>query len=223
MNMKSFWEQEEIVEQFASRKPDHRMVALLEHHAEPAGYRVLDIGCAGGRNTEWLAERRFGVQAVDPSEPMVLRTRRRLTGILGVNEATALVRVGLMQDLSAFSADSFDLVIALGVYHNAQGREDWKQTIEETVRVLKVGGTVLLSNFSPRSQPRGTPLEPIPGEPGLYMGFSSGALYLLEAPELDGALARHGLAPSTPTESVQVATDTGYRISVNGLYVKRAV
>jgi len=221
--MSSFWEQEEVVEEFASRKPDHRMVALLEHHAEPAGYRVLDVGCAGGRNTEWLAERRFDVQALDPSEPMVQRTRRRLTGILGVDGAATRVRVGLMQDLSAFSADSFDLVIALGVYHNARGREGWNQTIEETVRVLKGGGHVLLSNFSPRSQPRGTPLEPVPGEPGLYTGFSSGALYLLEAPELDAALARHGLAPATPTEPVQVATDTGYRISVNGLFVRRAV
>jgi hypothetical protein len=33
---------------------------------------------------------------------------------------------------------------------------------------------------------------------------------------------RHGLLPETPTYAVRVPTDEGYRVTVNGLYRKRA-
>ena len=35
---------------------------------------------------------------------------------------------------------SFDLVVALGIYHNARSAEEWQAALAETARVLKPGG-----------------------------------------------------------------------------------
>ena len=124
-----------------------------------------------------------------------------------------------MQDLSRFEADYFDLVVALGVYHNAQSREDWKLSMLESKRVLKTDGQVLVAIFSPRSEPQGTPLEAVSGAEQLYTGFSSGALYLLDAEALDVSMAQFGFNPVQPTQTVTAKTDLGFRVTVNGLYV----
>ncbi|MDR7392424.1 MAG: class I SAM-dependent methyltransferase, partial [Armatimonadota bacterium] len=80
-----FWERPEVVERFASRPPDDRMVALLSD--APRATRVLDLGCAAGRNTEWLAREGFDVYACDASQAMVAYTRKRLAPWLGEAEA----------------------------------------------------------------------------------------------------------------------------------------
>lgn len=215
-----FWEQPDVVEEFASREPDHRLVSIIGEFATPVHVCVLDLGCAGGRNTEFLAMRGFDVHAIDPSRAMVDRSRARIVPLLGRAEAKRRVRRGYMQDLSRFGDASVDLVVALGVYHNAVDTTDWERSVGETCRVLKPGGRVLLSNFSPRSEPEGRPLVPVPGADHLFDGFQSGPLYLLEADILDARLGALGLRPLVPTETVKAATENGYRLSVNGLYTK---
>ena len=49
-----FWERPEIVEKFAGREPDRRLAEWLSVRDDLEGLRVLDIGCAGGRNAEYL-------------------------------------------------------------------------------------------------------------------------------------------------------------------------
>jgi hypothetical protein len=51
---------------------------------------------------------------------MVAETRRRVAEILGEREAEARVRLGRMDDLAEFDDGTFDLVVSLGVLHNAQ-------------------------------------------------------------------------------------------------------
>lgn len=217
-----FWEQPEQVERFAAREPDHRLSALVEETADPARTRVLDVGCAGGRNTEFLVERGFDVHAIDTSKAMVEHTRARVATLLGEGEARRRVRVGSMDDLSAFESASVDLVVALGVYHQAQSRAQFRLALEETARVLVEGGRVLVANFDPRTDPHGEGLTPVPGEPGLYTGFrAEGPHTLLNASELDAEMARVGLTPAIPTATVEVDTDPGRRVTVNGLYQKR--
>ncbi len=65
-----FWDRLETVERFAVREPDHRLVRLADDVHHPGATRVLDLGCAGGRNTVLLAERGFDVWARDASGPM---------------------------------------------------------------------------------------------------------------------------------------------------------
>ncbi|MBD3306267.1 methyltransferase domain-containing protein [candidate division KSB3 bacterium] len=218
----AFWEDPERVEIFASRDPDKRLLQLLPSYQTPHQTRVLDLGCAGGRNTVILAEQGFEVYALDTSEAMVAKTRERVVPVLGHQGAADHIQVGNMQELQQFPAEFFHLIVALGVYHNATNRQDWEATLQETARVLRPDGRVLVANFSPRSDPNGTGLHPVAGENHVYEGFSAGPMYLLEADELDQAMARFGLLPVVPTETVTVPTDNGYRTTVNAFYRKLA-
>jgi SAM-dependent methyltransferase len=217
-----FWEHSDQVEKFASREPDRRLVELIRSYPVPSAVRTLDLGCAGGRNTELLAERGFDVHAVDTSYAMVARTRERLARVIGDDLASRRVRVVSMDDLSVYPDGAFLLVVALGVHHNARSRAEWDRALEETARVLAPGGLLLSSNFSPQSDLTGEGITPVDGEPGVYDGLPSGRHTLFEAPEHDAEMARFGLSPREPTQTVVVDLEVGRRVSVNGLYVKRS-
>lgn len=214
----SFWEQPDVVEQFASRAPDHRLLRLIDDYDDPTTTRVLDLGCAGGRNTVLLAERGFDVRALDASRSMVERTRTRLADVLGPEPARERVRVGSMDDLSVLSDSSFDLVVALGVYHGARSVAEWNRALAETARVLRAGGRLLVNHFTPEVDLTGEGVRPVMGEPGVYEGLPGGRSVLMDAIELDRAMAWHGLVPLVPSETVRVETERGRRVSVNALY-----
>lgn len=214
----SFWERSDVVEQFASRPPDHRLVRLASEYEHPARVRVLDLGCAGGRNTVFLAEQQFDVWAVDASTAMVQRTRERLTSVLGSAAAEARVQVGRMDDLSRFAAGSFDLVVALGVYHNAGSLREWDAAVAGSARVLRPGGRALVNHFTPEVDLTGEGVRPVTDHPHVYEGLASGRNVLLAAEALDRAMAAHRLHPVVPSETVRVETGAGRRVSVNALY-----
>ena len=223
MSAEDFWSQPEQVERFAERDPDHRLRRLVDEGVvDPdAGDRVLDLGCAGGRNAVFLARREFDVHALDTSPEMVEETRSRMSGIVGGEEARRRVRRGTMQDLGRFEDGSFALVVALGVYHHARDLDDLRRSLAESARVLEPGGLLLSATFSPRSSPGEAGLEPVEGRDHLWRGFSSGPLLLLEADHLDREADRHGLVPERPTETVEAEHDGGTRVTVNALYRKR--
>ncbi len=125
-----------------------------------------------------------------------------------------------MERLDDFESGSFHLVVALGVYHSATCREEWDRALSETARVLVPGGLALVASFSPRSDPGGEGLRRVPGAPHVYEGFEAGRLFLLEAEELDAEMARHGLLPVVASETVETPTESGQRVTVNGLYRK---
>ncbi len=217
----SFWERPEIVEQFASRAPDHRLVALLDQYQTPADVRVLDLGCAGGRNTTLLAERGFDVWALDSSARMVEHTRERVAPILGVDAARQRVRIGRMDDLTTFNDGTFALVVSLGVFHNARSWPEWERAVAETARVLEGGGLLLANQFTPEVDLTGEGVRAVTGERHVYEGLSDGRGVLLDADDLDEAIAQFGLFPATPSQTVRVETEHGRRVSVNALYTRK--
>ncbi len=213
-----FWEQPELVERFAAREADVRLVELLDRYQDPGAVRMLDLGCAGGRNAVPLAERGFDVYALDSSRAMVARTRARLEPIVGVEAAAARVLVGEMEDLGCFPDEHFDLVVGLGVYHQASTPEAWDRALAETARVLKRDGLLLYASFHPETAPDGTRGRPVSGQTNLYSGLRSGSVYLIGPQELERRLARLGLVPETPSSTVRVTTEKGQRVTVNGLF-----
>lgn len=216
----SFWETTEAVARFEARAPDLRMLELLEELAPAASIRVLDLGCAAGRNTVVLARGGYDVHAVDASRAMVARTRERLAEILGAEEAERRVLHGRMNDLRIFEDETFDLVLALGILHQAGSGREWRSAISEVARLLKIGGGLLVAAWGPRSRPDGAVLEPVPGRPNVYEGFHSGRHYLVDAGTLDDELAARHLLPVTPTREVEVEMGDGCRVTINGLYRK---
>ncbi len=222
-NDRTFWEEQEQVERFAAREPDHRLRALITEFRDPPAVRVLDVGCAAGRNTVFLAELGFDVWAVDSSSAMVARTRSRLAPILGSGEAERRVRQGFMDRLDWVASGSIDLVIALGIYHCAASRGEWERSISESVRTLKAGGRCLVSTFTPETDLTGQGVRRVEGEDHVYEGYPGGRrAYLVDPPALDLEMAGHGLEPVVPTETVRRIDGSSRRVSTNGLYVKRA-
>lgn len=212
-----FWERPEIVELFAGRPPDLRMRARLE--CAGRDMRVLDLGCAGGRNAAWLAEHGFDVFAVDASPAMVAKTRERIAEHVGAAEAERRVVQMRMEALQPLADGTFDLVLAFGVFQGARSVSEWDAAVAETVRVLRPDGELLVSQFSPDSSPAGHGVRSVSGQPHVYAGFSAQRrMVLLHAGELDARMARHGMRPVVPTASVHVTTDEGYRTTVNAHY-----
>ena len=219
----AFWDSAENVERFAAREPDVRLAKLVEEFPDASRIRALDLGCAAGRNAVLLAGRGLDVEALDASPAMAAKTRERLAAILGPAEAQRRVRVGRMDDLSAFDDAAFDLVIALGLYHCAESRAEWDRALSETARVLKPGARLLVSVFTPETDLTGRGIRQVAGEPDVYEGFDSGGRHVLvDAERLDRELARFGLVPVEPTRTARPKVETGRRVSANGLYRKEA-
>ena len=218
--MHSFWEDPAVVERFAGRDPDHRLQELVRDYDDPAATPVLDLGCAGGRNTELLAGLGFDVHALDASEAMVERTRARVAERLGTAEASRRVRPGRMTELP-YADGSFDLVVALGIYHSATSREEWERAVGETARVLRAGGRLLFSQFTPETDLLGGGMPPVAGAADVFEG-PHGRMVLLTPGAVDAGLAAHGLLPELPSEVTRVELDPGRRVSVNGLYRLRS-
>ena len=213
-----FWEDPEVVERFASRAPDQRLVALIGDYDNPSAVRVLDIGCAGGRNTVLLAEAGFDVHALDGSPAMVAETRRRVSGILGKGEAESRVKIGRMDELTEFGDGTFDLVVSLGVLHSARSWPEWERAAAETARVLRSGGRLLLSQFTPETDLTGSGVQPVAGEHHLYEGLPGGRAVLLDPATLDAELELFGFEPEVPTTVGRTVTGGTRRVSANGLY-----
>ena len=218
----SIWEDPERVEEFATREADTRMMEQIKNFSKPAEARVLDLGCAAGRNTVVLAALGFDAYAVDSSAAMIERTRARVAEAIGEDEAKRRVVQGFMDDLSRFDGASFDMVLGVGVYHNAHDRDEWERSLSESSRILKEGGLLLVANFSPRCNPDGQGMHPVEGEPGVYIGFGRERLYLREQDGLDADMRRHGLTPEVETVTVTREVEKGVRVIVNALYRKTA-
>jgi SAM-dependent methyltransferase len=216
-----FWEQPEQVERFAAREPDERLLGLLERFEHADDVRVLDLGCAGGRNAVAVAGTGATVWAIDRSEAMVEKTRERLTALIGEVAARRHALTGRMDDLSRFADGLFDLVVALGVYHNARSREEWDAALSETARVLKSGGLLLVAAFTPETDLTGEGVTPVVDEPPVYEGFPSGRAVLVDQDSLDEAMSDHGLRPEEPSTTVTKVTESGRRVTVNALYRKQ--
>lgn len=218
-----FWEDAARVEEFAARAPDKRLVSLLASEPELGQLRTLDLGCAGGRNAVLLAERGVPVVAVDASSAMAGRTRERLAAILGAEAAAAAVREGPMDRLDWAATASFDLVVALGIYHNAGSGEEWERALGETARVLRPGGRLLVSTFTPETDLTGEGHRPVPGIPNLYeLQPTRRRLYLVDPAALDRELAAYGFEPLVPTTTGGTKLAVGRRVSADGLYRLRA-
>jgi len=216
-----FWERPETVAWFAARPPDARVVVLFGERPREA--RVLDLGCAAGRNADWLARAGFDVWALDASPAMVTHTRERLAAHLGSEVAAARVRHGDMADLGAFADGAFEAVIAIGVLPGAGSLTAWRRAVAEIARVLTPGGELILTHFTPGTGPDDPPLERVAGEPHCYLHvFQDRPSFLLYREELDAYLAAHGLDPVVETVEVPATTMDGHRTTLDGRFRKRA-
>ncbi|MFA6030847.1 MAG: radical SAM protein [Elusimicrobiota bacterium] len=99
------------------------------------GARVLDLGCGTGRLAEVLAEKGCRVDAVDSSERMLERARRRLGG----REGARLLSLDL--ERGEWPEGPYDLVVALSTMHHVRALESVAARMRSA---LAPGGRVLI-------------------------------------------------------------------------------
>jgi SAM-dependent methyltransferase len=216
-----FWDRPEMAARMGDRPADGRMVALLEQHAEVR--RVLDVGCAGGRNADWLAERGYDLWAFDAAATMVDATRDRVAVHLGRSEAQRRVRQAEVEDDAAWAPDgrsAFDLILVLGVLQDLPDEDGFRAALRHLAGALAPGGRVLVANFGPDSRPEGTPLAPVPGAAHAYLGFAKGGrrMTLPDPATLDRWFADVGLRPEVATTVAERPTEAGTRTTINARY-----
>lgn len=112
---------------------------LRETVVDLASGKALDLGCGGGQNSHWLAQRGWTVTGVDPSPASIsdARSAARAAGLRPVFEVADVTRWT--------PASRFDLVISMfALPARGMGRS---RVLETAAAAVAPGGTILVSEF----------------------------------------------------------------------------
>ncbi|QSB05222.1 class I SAM-dependent methyltransferase [Natronoglycomyces albus] len=114
--------------------------AMISLAGDVKDARILDVGCGAGHYAAALSARGATVLGVDGSESLLSHARAR-TG----NEVE-LRRHDLERPFEFLEDSTFDMVLCALVYHHVRAR---KQLLAEFFRVLRPGGSLLMSTTHP--------------------------------------------------------------------------
>jgi tellurite methyltransferase len=100
--------------------------------------RLLDAGCAGGRNLIYFLRSGYNVCGADESSRSIAQMRE-LAATLAPHLPPENFRVEAVEKMT-FDDTSFDVVISSAVLHFARDEEHWQRMVDEMWRVLRPGG-----------------------------------------------------------------------------------
>ena len=106
------------------------------------GMKILDLGCGNGRNIIYFIRNGFDVYGVDNSTAAIKNSKfliKQLNPDIPVNN----FRVESLDKLS-FEDVSFDAIISSAVFHFAEDDDQFVTWLNESWRVLKVGGFLFI-------------------------------------------------------------------------------
>lgn len=165
----------------------------------PAGARVLDAGCGGGRNITWFLKCHYDVCGIDTA-PAAISGLKQAAGALIPPLRADNFRMEPVESLS-FPDASFDAVLSIAVLHFARDHEHFNQMVEQMWRVLKPGGILfarLGSNIG--IEDRVKPLE----TEGRYAVPDGSTRYLVDMETLARLTAKLDASLLEPIKTVNV-------------------
>jgi SAM-dependent methyltransferase len=122
-------------------KPRPILVEYVEKKLVRKG-KALDICCGAGTNTVYLAENGFDVTGIDISPTAIAYAKARAA------ETHVKIRFFVQDFLKLpFKDGEFDFVYDMGCFHHVKP-DDRSTFIQGVHRVLKLGGTYMLTCFS---------------------------------------------------------------------------
>jgi ubiquinone/menaquinone biosynthesis C-methylase UbiE len=148
--IREFWTQQAIQhgQSPSASWSDHMVIEMeireiLNHLTD--GDKVLDIGCANGYSTIQLAaQRKIQIRGLDYVPEMIEQGNQRLSELKGRLSGTVEFGVDDIRALGEPS-ESYDKVVVIRVIINLGDWTNQLQALRECVRVLKSGGTFILS------------------------------------------------------------------------------
>ena len=133
-----FWNEKEVVNSFANRPCSKYITDEIDKIClQNQISKVIDIGCGGGRYSKYIKEKNLEVFAVDKNSAMVDIVKECGIDVLRCE----------MSNLK-FKNDTFDLVLSIGVLHNAVSLEEYKAAIKEIYRIMKSNAHCIISVFT---------------------------------------------------------------------------
>ena len=120
---------------------------VVEHLTGVPPGRALDLGCGGGRNALWLAEKDWRVTGVDFSSVAITKARQ-------IADRRGLEVDWINEDLDDFRPvlDHFELVLACFVHTSSAQRKVW---LARATNAVCAGGTLLYLGHDPRNPAKG--------------------------------------------------------------------
>ncbi len=211
-----FWNDSNIVQEFASMQVPEYLIEFF-YKSKEVYNKVLDLGCGGGRNTEMMLNMGFDTYACDYHIKMVEYTKNRISSILPENELDKRVTQQNMLDLS-FENESFDIVLANGVYHNVSSEELFEKAIMETSKIIKLGGMLYVNMFSDGYIDSDLSVK---AEKYMYQTLDGLDLLLLPQDKVLEIFNKYGLELSEGLYSYNSKLAVGIRYVVRGAFVKK--
>ena len=150
--IKMYEQDEALVEEWQCQDPALTNVTdLIMRMLQPLDGRALDVGCGTGRVAVRLAEQGFSVDALDVEEKVLDIAR-------GVAERCKLdisfILCDFAHERDRYASDSYDVVVCMEVLEHV---ENWQSLVEGMRRVLKPGGTLIITVISTSSGSNGSP------------------------------------------------------------------
>ncbi len=108
---------------------------------EKKGCKILDIGCGNGRHVFWLNEEGFHSYGIDISRNLIQIAEAKITSSMErrpdfiVSDSAHL----------PFKNSAFDVVLLVALLHHLPSYDERQKTLEETTRILKKKGKVIVS------------------------------------------------------------------------------
>ncbi|WP_299821273.1 class I SAM-dependent methyltransferase [uncultured Pontibacter sp.] len=102
------------------------------------GMKLLDAGCGGGRNIQYLMQAGVKVYGADTSEKAIEDVKRMAAALALTLSAKNFVVADL--EKLPFADAAFDVVLCSAVLHFARDEAHFKRMTQELWRVLKPGG-----------------------------------------------------------------------------------
>lgn len=188
------WSDARTVEGFVRSAPNSTLMDVAAERFRPAS-RLLDIGCGAARNAVPLARAGWRVVGADLSSAMLAAAASR------VNAESLTGRVELVlaaMESLPFAANTFDFIVAHGVWNLARSGWQFRKAVREAACVARPGALLFVFTFS-RHTLAGS-AEPIAGESFVYTQFSGEPHCFLTAEQLVAEMAAAGFAaePSHP-------------------------
>lgn len=130
-----FWNKEKTRDQFQNKNVSKYITDEIDKLDSNA--KVIDIGCGGGRYSRYVKEKNMFVVALDKYSNMATSlTDENIPFIQGCFDNLPI------QD------NMFDVILSIGVIHNAITLEEFEKAISEMYRILKKEGKVIFSVFT---------------------------------------------------------------------------
>lgn len=187
----SSWSAPQTVAGFATSPPNAVLMRYAaQERSRPGRGRALDIGCGAGRNAVPVAALGWEVVGTDLSWPMVAAAAARTPA---ADAAGRLQVVHAPMEPLPFRDDSFDLVIAHGIWNLARSTAEFRRAVREAARVARGGAALFVFTFSRTTL--AADAAPVAGEAFVFTEFSGEPQCFLTEAQLVEEMRGAGFTP----------------------------